>query len=329
MNGQGRWKRRTREEVERVESAVAEAQKAAAVAEEAAQVVVSIVAQVAEETAESRWARVAQVAAHAAQLAREARRMAAEAASGARSERRQLALEAAIAGGGPGEVRQRAGGRNRYFERLGNIMGRWSTVAGDWRRSSTSGKRYMREIEEHWLEKDSVLGSVRSYADDLFALFLRVRGIEGHYHLMKDHSPLKYSWLRGLQSSEGYLLPAHALVYRFQGPSVARTGSEDLRYYLHGSFFHTLWQITLSGMFMDSNTRGDEGHEASTPGLYMTDSFNHGLHYGWATNLFGDGLFYRMMYVVEADYRLKRHEKRNTQTAMRLSCLLRVSPLLP
>ena len=45
---------------------------------------------------------------------------------------------------------------------------------------------------------------------------------------------------------------------------------------------------------MESVHGSPEGLEASTPGAYASDRFEYGIgHYGWPTDFFHDGMFYR------------------------------------
>ena len=82
------------------------------------------------------------------------------------------------------------------------------------------------------------------------------------------------------------------------------------RFYFHGTYPHTVWPISESGQFMDSINGSAEGHEASTPGVYASDRFEHGIaHYGWPSNLFRDGMFYRCGFIIQAEHNRKRHEK--------------------
>ena len=54
-----------------------------------------------------------------------------------------------------------------------------------------------------------------------------------------------------------------------------------------------MWPIAKSEQFIESIHGSGEGHEASTPGVYASDSFEYGIgHYGWPANLLGDGMFY-------------------------------------
>ncbi len=159
----------------------------------------------------------------------------------------------------------------------------------------------MRDVPEFY-DACAVM-ALRSYTADMFGRFLRFRGIDQKFELEEFRSSLSGMWPWAAS------IPQKALVYRFRGLCPCPTQVAEKRDYLHGSFFHTMWQIAHAAMFMDSCSTS-EGHEFSTPGVYMTDSWEHALHYGWATQLFRDGLFYRMMWVVQADYQHKRHEKK-------------------
>ena len=61
---------------------------------------------------------------------------------------------------------------------------------------------------------------------------------------------------------------------------------------------------------MESVCGSLEGHEASIPGLYASDSFDYGIgHYGWPKSLFDDGMFYRCGFIIQAEHNTKKHEK--------------------
>ena len=212
-------------------------------------------------------------------------------------------------------VRKRAGNRTGYFEMLGNISGRWSTVDGQWKRSSASGKLYMREIPRCGDESEGM-----KYFDDMaithtafwFDLFLKERSIHGRYD---EFMPL--TEIADIVMTHQHVeIPARAVFYPLKHerrplPPV----TEHTRYYYHGSYFQTIWQITEQEEFMDSVHGSGDGHEAGTPGLYCSDQFGYSLqHYGWACQVFGDGMFYRCGYLVMADHLKVRQEKRRGQS---------------
>ena len=82
------------------------------------------------------------------------------------------------------------------------------------------------------------------------------------------------------------------------------------RFYFHGTYPRTVWPISESEQFMDSINGSAEGHEASTPGVYASERFEYGIgHYGWASDLFRDGMFYRCGSIIQAEHIRRRHER--------------------
>ena len=66
---------------------------------------------------------------------------------------------------------------------------------------------------------------------------------------------------------------------------------------------------------MNSVNGSPEGHEASVSGLYCSDQFDTLIgYYGWPANLFGDGIFYRFGFVVQAEHMYKVRETRRKGT---------------
>lgn len=205
-------------------------------------------------------------------------------------------------------IRRRAGDGNDYFIILGNTMGRWSMVDGGYKRSSKTGKYYMRGIGA-WTDVADV-GVLADHTRYWLNEFLEERRISDRYVIAERGVD---AWLDRVMDASpwGREVPTSALFYRFKptsrGPPPA---TSDTMYYLHGSFWHTFWQITKMEKFVDSVHGAGDGHEASTPGLYMTESFEHAMHYGWATQLFDDGLFHRLLYILQVEHSSKRHEKK-------------------
>ena len=108
-----------------------------------------------------------------------------------------------------------------------------------------------------------------------------------------------------------YHMPERAMFYKMQHEErPPPPPTVETRFYFHGTFTHTIWQISESEQFMDSINGSPEGHEASTPGVYASDRFEYGIgHYGWPSNIFGDGMFYRFGLIIQAEHNRKRHER--------------------
>jgi len=108
-----------------------------------------------------------------------------------------------------------------------------------------------------------------------------------------------------------YHMPERAMFYKMQHEErPPPPPTVETRFYFHGTFTHTIWQISESEQFMDSINGSPEGHEASTPGVYASDRFEYGIaHYGWPANLFRDGMFYRFGFIIQAEHNTRGHEK--------------------
>ena len=205
----------------------------------------------------------------------------------------------------PPAQRPQAGNGMKYFTFLGNFCGRWSTVDGDWRRSSKSGQRFMRSIPrcyERSDEHEETRLALLAHTEYWMGQFLDARNLSQKFILASKSE---------IDPRLSEHMPMRAMFYRMQHlkrPPPRRTAMT--RFYFHGTFPHTVWPISDSEQFMDSINGSPEGHEASTPGVYASDRFEYGIgHYGWPSNLFRDGMFYRCGFVIQAEHDRKRHEK--------------------
>ena len=170
-----------------------------------------------------------------------------------------------------------AGNGMKYFTFLGNFCGRWSTVDGDWRRSSKSGQRFMRSIPRCYPRSDEheeTRLALLAHTEYWMGQFLDARDLSQKFILASKSE---------IDPRLSEHMPMRAMFYRMQHlkrPPPRRTAMT--RFYFHGTFPHTVWPISESEQFMDSINGSPEGHEASTPGVYASDRFEYGIgHYGW------------------------------------------------
>ena len=204
--------------------------------------------------------------------------------------------------------RPHAGTGTRYFEMLGNLSGRWGIVDGTYKKGgTTSGKLFTREIPRQGDDSAEYADKVTTHTKFWIRLFFEERKIHTCYE-----EPMPLSVISDIVDTKQLTpIPERALFYplrhtRKPAPDV----DVNTRYYFHGSYFQTMWQLTEEEEFMDSDWHGSEGQEASTKGLYVSDQFGYAMCYGWACQVFKDGLFYRCGFIVKADYSTKRHEKK-------------------
>ena len=222
-----------------------------------------------------------------------------------RDQAQAAAAAAAQSSAQPPAQRPQAGNGKNYFIHLGDRSGRWKTVDDVYTGKKTvqlfrrpiprcypfsdTDETYHRAILEHvkyWVGKflgARNLGSKLSYTENLDWLHPRLRN----------------------------QLPKRAMFWKLnleRRKPPARTA--DTRYYFHGTFAEVVWNILRSEKFMDSVHGSGEGHEASFPGLYASDTFEKAIgHYGWASNTFNDGMFNRFGCIIEAPYTTRINEK--------------------
>merc|ERR1719433_463460 len=68
----------------------------------------------------------------------------------------------------------------------------------------------------------------------------------------------------------------------------------------HGTWWYAVWLILKSGVFLESNDRS-LGHDFWEPGVYCSPSLDTGLWYARPQILFGDGVYYRIIFELRVD----------------------------
>ena len=148
----------------------------------------------------------------------------------------------------------------------------------------------------------------------------------------RDHCPkpslaskdVIHPWLREQMPARTMF---YKMIYRNRPPPPT---TPTTQWYFHGTFPHTVWRIAAEEEFMNSVNGSPEGHEASVSGLYCSDQFDTGIgYYGWPANLFGDGIFYRFGFVVQAEHRHNECEVWPQQGPSERRGLCRQSPKQP
>lgn len=85
---------------------------------------------------------------------------------------------------------------------------------------------------------------------------------------------------------------------------------QDWEQAFHGTWWYAVWLILKSGVFLESNNRS-LGHDFWEPGVYCSPSLDTGLWYARPQILFGDGVYYRVIFELRVDpAKRKRDRKR-------------------
>jgi len=78
----------------------------------------------------------------------------------------------------------------------------------------------------------------------------------------------------------------------------------------HGTWWYSVWLILKSGILLESSDRS-LGHDFWEPGVYCSPSLDTGLWYARPQILFGDGVYYRIIFELRVDPgRRKKNRKR-------------------
>jgi hypothetical protein len=78
----------------------------------------------------------------------------------------------------------------------------------------------------------------------------------------------------------------------------------------HGSWWYSVWLILETGIFLESDDKG-LGHDFWEPGVYCSPSLDTGLWYARPQNMFGDGVYHRIIFELRVDpERRKRNRAR-------------------
>ena len=224
---------------------------------------------------------------------------------------RALAAAAAAAQSSaqPPAQRPQAGNGKNYFRHLGDRCGRWGTVDGVWtgKRTVQNFRRPIPRCYPFSDQDETYHTAILEHVKYWVGAFLGARNLGSKLSYTEN-----LDWLHPRLRNQ---LPKRAMFWKLnleRRKPPARTA--DTRYYFHGTFAEVVWNLLRSEKFMDSVHGSGEGHEASFPGLYASDTFEKAIgHYGWASNTFNCGMFNRFGFVIEAPYTTRRHEKnRNT-----------------
>ena len=127
-----------------------------------------------------------------------------------------------------------AGNGMKYFTVLGNFCGRWSTVDGDWRRSSKSGQRFMRSIPRCYPRSDEheeTRLALLAHTEYWMGQFLDARDLSQKFILTSKSE---------IDPRLSEHMPMRAMFYRMQHlkrPPPRRTAMT--RFYFHGTYHHT------------------------------------------------------------------------------------------
>jgi len=99
-------------------------------------------------------------------------------------------------------------------------------------------------------------------------------------------------------------------VYRYTADKPVVNSGPGWEQAFHGTWWYSVWLILKSGILLESSDRS-LGHDFWEPGVYCTPSLDTGLWYARPQILFGDGVYYRIIFELRVDpKRRKRDRKR-------------------
>jgi len=98
------------------------------------------------------------------------------------------------------------------------------------------------------------------------------------------------------------------MVYKYIRPAVVEP-EEHWEQAFHGTWWYSVWSVLESGVFLESDDRG-KGHDFWEPGVYCTPVRSTARWYARPHNVFGDGVFHRVIYELRVD---PERRKRNRQ----------------
>ena len=143
----------------------------------------------------------------------------------------------------PPALRPQVGHGMNYFRIQGDQMGRWSVVDGDWKRSSSSGKRFMRGIPRFTNGEEMNRLSLLAHTEYWMGVFLDARNPSPKFSIttkkvldprLSDHMPERATFYK---------------MHHRRRPPPPRTA--NTRLYFHGTFPHTVGSIAESEQFME------------------------------------------------------------------------------
>ena len=146
----------------------------------------------------------------------------------------------------PPALRPQAGNDMTYFRTLGDVVSRWSTVEGEWKRSSPRGKRSMRGLPRVASGQEVNRLSLLAHAEYWMGVSLDARNICPMLSLTNK---------KELDQRLSDDMPDRAMfstVHKRRRHPPPRTA--NTRFYVHGAFRHTVWSIAE-----------DEGFASSAP----------------------------------------------------------------
>lgn len=210
---------------------------------------------------------------------------------------------AAVHGGGEASQGEVAVAHGRLALRLALVGG---NLFGKWRVASKPGGREPPPGPKCWCHA-AICWCHDSHLTVPLDRWLQARE-------MRDGRPLSEVLLRrtdGDLSNQGPDAGSW-LYYQFVGESTNQA-REDWKNAFHGTWFYALWSILYEGYLQESSDL-ESGHEFWMPGVYCSPNVATARHYARAHNVFGDGLYHRVMLDVRYDGgRLKKERAKGGQ----------------
>eukprot|EP00927_Polykrikos_kofoidii_P072151 TRINITY_DN68301_c0_g1_i1.p1 TRINITY_DN68301_c0_g1~~TRINITY_DN68301_c0_g1_i1.p1 ORF type:complete len:507 (+),score=63.70 TRINITY_DN68301_c0_g1_i1:184-1704(+) len=97
-------------------------------------------------------------------------------------------------------------------------------------------------------------------------------------------------------------------IFRYTKEPVVRS-EESWEVAYHGTWWYSVWLILQTGIFLPSDDM-KLGHDFWEPGVYCSPNLETGLWYARPHVLFGDGVYYRIIFEVRVDLTLRKRERK-------------------